>query len=74
MSTVKKLSVRISLQWIYGKQYINPKATFLTMKTGQTDRNFADDIFKCIFLNENVWISLKFILKVPVDNTQDWLI
>ena len=26
-------------------------------------RHFADDIFKCIFLNENVWISLKISLK-----------
>ena len=23
----------------------------------------ADDIFKCIFLNENVWISIKISLK-----------
>ena len=33
--------------------------------------NFADDIFKGIFLNENVWISLKismkFVPKVPIN-------
>ena len=32
----------------------------------------SDDIFKCIFLNENVWIpielSLKFVPKGPIDN------
>ena len=32
----------------------------------------ADDIFKCIFLKENVWtltkISLKFVPKSPIDN------
>ena len=32
----------------------------------------ADDIFKCIFLNENVWnpikISLKFVPKGPINN------
>ena len=32
----------------------------------------ADDIFNCIFLNENVWIaikiSLKFVPKGPFDN------
>ena len=32
----------------------------------------ADDIFKCIFLNENVWIpikiSLKFVPKGPISN------
>ena len=26
--------------------------------------HFPDDIFKCIFLNENVWISIKISLKV----------
>ena len=25
--------------------------------------SLADDVFKCIFLNENVWISLKISLK-----------
>ena len=33
---------------------------------------FPDDIFKCIFLNENTWIpikiSLKFVLKGPINN------
>ena len=35
-------------------------------------RHFADDIFKSIFLNENVWIpikiSLKFVPKGPINN------
>ena len=35
-------------------------------------RHFADDIFKCISLNEYVWISLKisleFVPKVPISN------
>ena len=26
-------------------------------------QNFADDFLKCIFLNENVWVSLKISLK-----------
>ena len=34
---------------------------------------FADDIFKCIFLNENdritIQISLKFVPTSPIDNT-----
>ena len=33
---------------------------------------FADDILKCIFLNEKVWISikisLKFVPKGPINN------
>ena len=32
----------------------------------------ADDIFRCIFLNENVWISLmislKFVSRGPINN------
>ena len=35
-------------------------------------RHFVDDIFKCIFLNENIWIlikiSLKFIPKGSINN------
>ena len=35
-------------------------------------RNFADDVFKCIFLNKNVWISLmislKFVPNVRINN------
>ena len=35
-------------------------------------RHFADDIFKCIFLNENVWIQIKISLKLvpkgPIKN------
>ena len=38
----------------------------------QNGRDFADDISKCIFLNENVWISitisLKFVPKGPMSN------
>ena len=38
----------------------------------QYGRHFADDIFVCIFLNENlcilIKISLKFVLKDPMDN------
>ena len=37
-------------------------------------RPFADDIFKCIFLNENEWISprisLKFVPMVRINNIQ----
>ena len=34
-----------------------------TLRPRQNGRHFADNIFKCIFLNENVWISLKISLK-----------
>ena len=45
---------------------------FNTLRPRQNGRHFADDIFKCIFLHENVWIpikiSLKFVPKGPVNN------
>ena len=43
-----------------------------TSRQRQNGRHFADDIFKCIFLNENLWISikisLKFVPKGPINN------
>ena len=43
-----------------------------TLWTRQNGRYFADDIFKCIFLKENIWIfikiSLKFFSKGPFNN------
>ena len=45
---------------------------FNSLRLRQDGRHIPDDILKCIFLNENVWIliniSLKFVLKGPVDN------
>ena len=42
-----------------------------TLRPRRNRRHFADDIFKCIFLNENVLISiqisLKFIPKGPIN-------
>ena len=46
--------------------------TFNTLRPRQNGRYFADDIFKCISLDENVWISLKmslkFVPKVRINN------
>ena len=43
-----------------------------TLGPSQHRRRFADDIFKCIFFNENccilIEISLKYVRKVPIDN------
>ena len=42
----------------------------------EMDAPFADDIFKCIFLPENVcvliWIALKFVPKGPIGNMPVW--
>ena len=49
----------------------NPEAVN-TLRPRQNGRHFADDIFKCIFLNENVWIpikiSMKFVPNGPINN------
>ena len=43
-----------------------------TLRLRQNGRHFPDDIFKCIFLNENVWISIKISLRIvpkgPINN------
>ena len=43
-----------------------------TLRPSKNGRNFPDDIFKCIFLNENIWISskisLKFVPEGPINN------
>ena len=48
-----------------------PSALLNTLRPRQNWRHFAD-FFKCIFLNNNVWISLKisleFIPKFRIDN------
>ena len=52
-----------------------------TLRPRQNGRHCADDIFKCILLNENVWIPNKISLKVvpegPINNipslVQIWL-
>ena len=43
-----------------------------TLRPRQNGRHFAGDAFKCIILNDNVWISikssLKFVPKGPINN------
>ena len=45
-----------------------------TLRLRQNGCHFSDDIFKCIFFNENIWtwikISLKFVPKCPINNIQ----
>ena len=45
---------------------------FNALRPRQNGRHFPDDISKCIFLNENVWISinisLKFVLRGPINH------
>ena len=43
-----------------------------TLRPRQNGRHFPDNILKCIFLNENIWISitisLKFVSEVQIIN------
>ena len=54
------------------RRAIYVSVAFNTLRPNQNGRHIADDIFKCIFLNENVWIpnniSLKFVPKGPINN------
>ena len=56
-----------------GQQAYCPAAGCLdTLRRRQNGRHFPDDIFKWVFLNENIWIllkiSLKFVPKVRINN------
>ena len=48
------------------------KDSFNTLRPRRNEQHFADDIFKRIFFNENVWISIKisvkFVPKGPINN------
>ena len=53
-------------------EFTSTYSSFNTLRPRQNGRHFADDIFKWIFFNENVWISLKislkFVPKVRINN------
>ena len=38
------------------------------MRPRQNGRHFPDNVFKRIFLNKNVGLSLKFVSKGPINN------
>ena len=48
------------------------RQSYITLRPRKNGRHFADDIFKCIFLNETVWIpieiSQKFVPKGSINN------
>ena len=59
------------IQW-QSRQVLQPSNN--TLRPRQNGHHFADNIFKCIFWNENVWIpveiSLKFVPKCAINNIQ----
>ena len=62
------------LSWIWNCEWITSFLPLFnnTLKLRQHGSHFPGDIFKCIFLDENVWISLrislKFVPKVWINN------
>ena len=58
--------------FILNRNTIHSKGIINSLMPRLNRRPFADDIFKCIFLNENEWIlpriSLKFLPKVRINN------
>ena len=72
----------VNISRITGERYVclATEATLITtslwglntLRPRQNGRHFPDDIFQCIFLNENVWIlikiPLKFVPKGPMSN------
>ena len=53
--------------WIYWPDFtrniVSNEHIFNTLRPRQNGRQFPDDNFKCIFLNENIQIAIKFSLK-----------
>ena len=54
-------------------QFSHPLNDINILRPRQNGRHSADDIFKCIFLDENIWssieLSVKFVLKDPINNS-----
>ena len=76
---IESCKVLISEENTYGKQFLYTNyAGYIhahiinTLRPRQNGHHFPDDIFKWIFLNENVWIviniSLKFVPRGPIKN------
>ena len=72
ISQVSMLSWHLSNRSIIQKIYIYHFIYFNTLRPRQNGRQFSGDIPKCIFLNGNVWISIKipleFVPKGPINN------
>ena len=58
MKRVREMGCNLSYQ-----SRLNLKGWFNTLRPRQNGRHFPDDILKWIFMNENVWISIKISLQ-----------
>ena len=53
---------------IYPALQKSPLTLINTLRPRKNGRYFANDIFKCLFFNEHVWIPIKISLKGPINN------
>ena len=64
--------INISISFHKNVHITRQYETINTLRPRQNGRHFPDDIFKCISLNENVWISIKislyFVPRGPINN------
>ena len=83
-SSVKRFEFRLKFHWrlvlrepiiLYvqaNPEWYDCRASVNTLWPTRYEQHFADDIFKRIFLNENVWISIEislmFVPKGPINN------
>ena len=62
------MSLQTVAQWQHWQSFNNIN----TLRPRQNGCHFAENISKCVFLNENIWISinisLKFVPKGPIKN------
>ena len=74
--SIKKFAGLLILMQCINKLYMSLSVLgwccFITLRPRQNGRHFPDDIFKWIFFNENVWISinisLKFVPRGPIND------
>ena len=65
-------NIRFGQPWLPKRFCWTDGVISIANEISQDDWHFADDIFKCIFFHEILWISikisLKFVGRVPIDN------
>ena len=63
---------RLNFLWQISSKECTCNSSIKSLRPRQNGSHFADDIFKCIFLNENIWVSLeifpKFVPEVRINN------
>ena len=74
----KRPSIREKVPWRDPDSGIYLLCLLNTLRQRRYRQHFADDIFKHIFVNENIWISIKVTLKFavskgPIYNIPAWV-